>query len=217
MSNLRRASGLPKSKTMINIDEFISGFSSVFAKQVNMNPWSITSDLTAILNDIISGLDNNYSIQNGVAIHKSARVEDHVILKSPVIIGPECFIGSNAYLRNGVYLEKQSSIGPGCEVKTSIIFEHTEIAHFNFIGDSIIGSHVNFEAGSITANYFNERTDKTIPVLHNTSIINSHVEKFGSLVGDNCKIGANAVLSPGTILNSGTVVKRLQLIEQIKE
>jgi hypothetical protein len=40
------------------------------------------------------------------------------------------------------------------------------------------------------------------------------VEKFGALVGDGSKIGANAVLSPGTILAPDTVVKRLELIEQ---
>ncbi|MBO5563850.1 MAG: hypothetical protein J5939_09090 [Bacteroidales bacterium] len=40
------------------------------------------------------------------------------------------------------------------------------------------------------------------------------LHKFGSLVGDGCRIGANAVLSPGTILPPKTIVKRLQLIEQ---
>lgn len=30
----------------------------------------------------------------------------------------------------------------------------------------------------------------------------------------NCRIGANAVLSPGTLLLPKTIVKRLQLIEQ---
>jgi tetrahydrodipicolinate N-succinyltransferase len=32
--------------------------------------------------------------------------------------------------------------------------------------------------------------------------------KFGSLVGDRTKIGANAVLSPGTILEPDSIVKR---------
>jgi acetyltransferase-like isoleucine patch superfamily enzyme len=40
------------------------------------------------------------------------------------------------------------------------------------------------------------------------------VTKFGALVGDHSKIGANAVLSPGTILEPQTTVKRLELIEQ---
>jgi hypothetical protein len=40
------------------------------------------------------------------------------------------------------------------------------------------------------------------------------VTKFGALVGDHSKIGANAVLSPGSILKPESVVKRLELIEQ---
>jgi acetyltransferase-like isoleucine patch superfamily enzyme len=38
--------------------------------------------------------------------------------------------------------------------------------------------------------------------------------KFGALIGDHCRIGANAVLSPGTILKPGTVVPRLALVDQ---
>jgi hypothetical protein len=40
------------------------------------------------------------------------------------------------------------------------------------------------------------------------------VTKFGALVGDHSKIGANAVLSPGTILLPESVVRRLELVEQ---
>jgi NDP-sugar pyrophosphorylase family protein len=102
-------------------------------------------------------------------------------------------------------------------VKTSIIFENSAIAHFNYIGDSIIGKNVNFEAGSITANHYNERNNKRILVKIKTKIIDTNIEKFGALVGDDCKIGANAVLSPGTILEKKSIVKRLELIEQISE
>lgn len=164
---------------------------------------------------MIDELDDNFVVTNGIAIHKTAIIEERVTLKAPIIINENCFIGANSYLRNGVYLDKSTSVGPGCEVKTSIIFNDTEIAHLNFIGDSIIGSNVNFEAGSITANYFNERSNKSISVWYKEKVIDTLVSKFGSLVGDNCKIGANAVLSPGTILNPGTIVKRLELVEQM--
>ncbi len=36
----------------------------------------------------------------------------------------------------------------------------------------------------------------------------------GKPVGDGCRIGANAVLSPGTLLMPKTIVRRLELIEQ---
>ena len=104
----------------------------------------------------------------------------------------------------------------GVEIKSSIISNNSAVAHFNFIGDSIIGENVNFEAGSITANHFNERENKEIFVKIDDNIINTQVVKFGSLVGDFSKIGANSVLSPGTILKKNSVVKRLELIEQIK-
>lgn len=199
---------------MIVIDNFIKNFSDIFTEQKKLQPWEITKNLSGILLGLISQLDNNYVINDGVAIHKTAIVEKGAILKAPIIICEHCFVGANAYLRGGVYLGNRTLVGPGCEIKTSIIFGATEIAHFNFIGDSIIGSNINFEAGSITANYFNERTDKTISVLYNSNIVKTNVKKFGSLVGDNCKIGANAVLSPGTILIQDTIVKRLELVEQ---
>lgn len=200
---------------MINIDDFIKQFYKTFASETSLPPWEITKNLSGILRKMIEHLDSNFTVKDGIAIHKTTTVENGAILKAPIIINDNCFIGANAYLRNGVYLGRATSVGPGCEIKTSIIFNDTEIAHLNFIGDSIIGSNINFEAGSITANYFNEKPDKTISVLYNSKVIKTNTEKFGSLVGDNCKIGANAVLSPGTILTPNTVVKRLQLIEQL--
>ena len=161
-------------------------------------------------------LSDDFEINNGIAIHKTAIVGKNAILKAPLIIEENCFVAANACLRNGVFLSKNVKIGMGVEIKSSIISNNSAVAHFNFIGDSIIGENVNFEAGSITANHFNERENKEIFVKIDDNIINTQVVKFGSLIGDYSKIGANAVLSPGTILKKNSVVKRLELIEQIK-
>ena len=157
-----------------------------------------------------------FNIHNAIAIHKSATVETNVVLKTPVIIGENCFVATSAYLRGGVYLGNNSIVGPGCEIKSSLIFNDTTVAHFNFIGDSIVGNGVNIEAGSVFANHHNDRDDKTIRVAHNGSIVNTQTEKFGALVGDGSRIGANAVLCPGTVLERNAVVKRLELVEQAK-
>jgi NDP-sugar pyrophosphorylase family protein len=202
---------------MININNFISGFSSLLPEEIHDQPWIITNGLTCIIEKLISHLDDNYHIDNNIAIHKTAIIESGVVIKSPAIVGENCFVGANAYFREGVYLDNSVRIGPGCEIKNSIIFSGTAVAHFNYIGNSIIGGNVNFEAGSIAANHYNERASKNISVLYRSQIIETKVEKFGSLVGDNSKIGANAVLSPGTILEKNSIVKRLELIEQIRD
>jgi UDP-N-acetylglucosamine diphosphorylase / glucose-1-phosphate thymidylyltransferase / UDP-N-acetylgalactosamine diphosphorylase / glucosamine-1-phosphate N-acetyltransferase / galactosamine-1-phosphate N-acetyltransferase len=204
-----------KSNNMIPISQFIQSFPAAIDQQ-DKEPWEITTAIVEIIKGIISLLDEDFNINDGIAIHKTAVIESGVTIKPPVIIGEGCFIGAHAYLRGGVYLSDHVCIGPGCEIKSSIICSHSALAHFNFIGDSIIGGNVNFEAGSVTANHYNERIDKTIFVLHNTEIIDTESTKFGSLIGDYTKIGANAVLSPGTLLPASSVVKRLDLVEQVK-
>ena len=199
---------------MIQVDDFIDIFSASFPSLQGLQPWHITQNLASIILEMINSLDLNYRVDNGIAIHSTATIEEGSVLKPPLIICANCFIGAHAYLRGGVFLGSNVKIGTGCEIKSSIIFPNSSIAHFNFIGDSIIGTHVNFEAGSITANHFNERSDKMIAVFYRNDIIRTGSEKFGSLVGDRSKIGANAVLSPGTILGPDSVVKRLELIDQ---
>ena len=197
------------------IDDFIEQFATTFADYAASAPWELTGNISAILTAYISQLDDDYEIEDSIAVHKSAIIEKGVVLKGPLVICEGCFIGANAYFRGGVFLGRNSKIGTGCEIKSSIIFSNSNIAHFNFIGDSVIGSNVNFEAGSITANHYNERADKEISAVYNSAIIATNVVKFGALVGDNSRIGANAVLSPGTLLNKNSVVKRLELIDQI--
>ncbi|MFZ0598924.1 MAG: DapH/DapD/GlmU-related protein [Flavobacterium sp.] len=198
------------------IDNFIEDFSKTFTDLNQSEPWNITNDLKNIIGKMMLNLGDDYKIENNIAIHKSATIENNVTIKSPAIIGADCYIGANAYFREGVFLDKSVKIGPGCEIKSSIICSNTAIAHFNYIGNSIIGRNINFEAGSIAANHYNERINKKISVLYNSQIIETNSDKFGSLVGDNSRIGANAVLSPGTILVKNSIVKRLELVEQVK-
>jgi UDP-N-acetylglucosamine diphosphorylase / glucose-1-phosphate thymidylyltransferase / UDP-N-acetylgalactosamine diphosphorylase / glucosamine-1-phosphate N-acetyltransferase / galactosamine-1-phosphate N-acetyltransferase len=196
------------------VSDYISRMTAVAASQHKKMPWDITNNLSAIILQLIETCDNDYILNDGVAVHKTAVIEQNVVLKPPVLIGENVSIGANAYVRGPVLLDKGVHIGAGCEIKQSMIFADTAIAHFNYIGNSIIGSNVNFEAGSVAANHFNEREDRIISVIIDGRRVDTGVTKFGALVGDGCRIGANAVLSPGTILPKNYVVKRLELIEQ---
>ncbi|TAE58756.1 MAG: LpxA family transferase [Bacteroidetes bacterium] len=200
---------------MIRIEAFIGAFVPSFPHHTQSAPWDLVRELPALIEAQIADLDDSYHVHNNIAIHSSARIEQGVTLKGPLIVGKEVFIGSHAYLRGGVFLADHVSVGPGCEVKTSLIFDHSAIAHFNFIGDSLIGSYVNFEAGSVIANHYNEREDKHIFVQWGGKRIATGSHKFGAIVGDHSRIGANAVLSPGTLLPPRSIVKRLELVEQL--
>ncbi|TNJ46031.1 LpxA family transferase [Tamlana fucoidanivorans] len=200
---------------MLEIREYISGFNSFFPQIENLYPWELTSNLREIISKIIPKLsDLEYTVKNGVAIHKSTVIEKGVTIKKPFIAMENCHISANAYFREGVFLGNDVEIGPSTEIKRSIICSGTKIAHLNYIGDSIIGQNVNFEAGSVAANHYNEKQNQNILVKIENDLINTGVKKFGALIGDGSKIGANSVLSPGTLLQKESIVERLQLIKQ---
>lgn len=198
----------------MTINPYVLRFQALFDNLRNESPWHLIENVQKILLDKIETLGPDYKIFNNVAIHKSVTIDSHAILKGPAIISAHSFVGAHAYVRGGVFLDEHVTLGPGCEVKTSFVFSHTALAHFNFIGDSILGSHVNLEAGAVIANHFNERKDKRISVWVDGNKFHTGLTKFGSLVGDHTMIGANAVLSPGTILQPNSIVKRLELVDQ---
>lgn len=178
-------------------------------------PWRITAGAAAIVERLLTALEETEFLRHdGSAIHRAAIVEPGAVVKAPAIIGPDCFIAAGAYLRGGAWLDRGVILGPGAELKSSFLFAGTKLAHFNFVGDSILGSDVNLEAGSIVANYRNERADKQIRVRIGARLEATGVEKFGALVGDGARIGANAVLAPGSVISPGQIVPRLTLVDQ---
>jgi bifunctional N-acetylglucosamine-1-phosphate-uridyltransferase/glucosamine-1-phosphate-acetyltransferase GlmU-like protein len=186
-------------------------------KLPDIAPWDFCADIVAIIEQSLAHLPSHYvRAASGIAVHTTATVESGAVLKPPCIIGENCFVASYAYLRGGVWLAANVILGPSVEVKSSVIGEGSKAAHFNFVGDSVIGRDVNIEAGAIVANYRNERADKEIVCFDGERLIRTGREKFGSLIGDGCRVGANAVLAPGTILRPATVVPRLALVDQIE-
>lgn len=199
---------------MIKLSSYLKRFEFSPFNNPSILPWDLVKGLPDLLKQHQTELGGDYVKQGEAWIHSSARIESGVTLKGPMIIGPNCFIGAHAYLRGGVFLDEKVIIGPGCEIKSSILFAGTAAAHFNFVGDSLVGSEVNFEAGSVTANHYNERKDKRIFITLAGARKDTGVVKFGALIGDGSRIGANAVLSPGTILSPGAMVGRLELVQQ---
>ncbi|MCU0117750.1 transferase [Pseudomonas sp. B2M1-30] len=174
----------------------------------------ISQDCENQVLSLLEGLGASYRRHGNVAIHESADVEHGAVLKGPIIIGEGSFVAAGAYLRGGVYLGRNCIVGPSCELKSSFMLDGSKLAHFNFVGDSLIGEGVNIEAGAIIANYRNELDGADISIRYAGSVIETGVKKFGALVGDGCKIGANAVIAPGAILRPNTHVPRLGLIDQ---
>lgn len=180
-------------------------------------PWELTSNSIEAVGRLLTDIGSDYEIVVNVAVHRTAVVEFHASIKGPAVIGPHCFVAATSLIRGGCWLDENCIIGPASELKSSFMFRDSKLAHFNFVGDSILGSDVNLEAGSIIANCRNELPGSTIRIFQPGETIETGVLKFGALIGDGCKLGANAVVAPGAVLKPKTVVQRLGLVDQYLE
>ena len=142
-----------------------------------------------------------------IFLDRGTVLEPSAIIKGPAIIGKDCEIRQGAYLRGNVLVGDHCVIGHNTEVKNSIIMNHTEAGHFNYIGDSIIGSYVNLGAGSRLANLEfrtpKEKREVTFPYISlevEGTTVKTGRQKFGAILGDHAEIGCNAVLCPGVLL-----------------
>lgn len=201
------------SAAALSIEQFVDAIrASPLQQWESLSPWELTSQSEAVVRQLLSAVaEPEYVVNNEVAVHVSATIESGAVLKGPLILGPHCFVAAGAYLRGGNWVAERCIFGPGAELKSSFVFSETRLAHFNFVGDSILGSGVNLEAGSIICNYRNERPDKEIRVRIGAELLRTGCTRFGALVGDRSRLGANAVVAPGAILAVGSVVPRASL------
>ena len=136
--------------------------------------------------------------EEGVWIHKTAKVFPSAYLGSPCIIGPNTEVRHCAFIRGSALVGADCVVGNSVELKNVILFNHVQTPHYNYVGDSILGYFSHMGAGSITSNV---KSDKKLVVVHNgTGQVETGIKKFGAMLGDYVEVGCNAVCNPGTVI-----------------
>ena len=143
-------------------------------------------------------------IGKNVFIGEGTVVEDGVMIKGPAIIGRNCQIRHNAYFREHVIVGDNCVVGNSCELKGAILFNNSQVPHFNYVGDSIIGHKAHLGAGVILSNV--KSLKGNVAIQHEGKSFDTGLRKFGALVGDGVEIGCNTVLNPGSIIGRKSVI-----------
>lgn len=152
------------------------------------------SDVVIDVNVVIEG---NCTIGNHVKIGAGSVIKDSTISDNSVIapysvfenatVGQNNQIGPFARLRPNAVTADDVHIGNFVELKNTQMAQGSKANHLAYLGDSVIGEKTNIGAGTITANY-------------------DGVNKFKTTIGDEVRIGSNAVLvAPVTIGDKVTV------------
>ncbi|MEZ5406298.1 MAG: UDP-N-acetylglucosamine diphosphorylase [Verrucomicrobiia bacterium] len=133
-----------------------------------------------------------------VFIGKGTVVEHGAFIKGPAWIGENCHIRSGCYIRENVILGNGVIAGNSCEFKNCILLNESEVPHFSYVGDSILGYRAHLAAGVILSNL--KLTRDHIVIRHAGETIDTGLNKFGAVIGDETEVGCNSVISPGSLL-----------------
>ncbi len=161
---------------------FDSGVSIIDESGIIIGPnVTIGSDTVILPGTIIKG---ETRIGNGCTIGPNSMIFDCEIGNNVVFNASQAqksrfeagvTVGPFSNIRSGCVLHENVHVGDFVEVKNSEIGKGTKAGHLTYVGDSDVGSGVNFGCGVVTVNY-------------------DGVKKSRTTIGDNAFIGCNTNL-----------------------
>lgn len=143
------------------------------------------------------------TVKGKVIIEDGVRIYEYTTVNGPCYIGPGCIIGNNSLVRDYSHIGERTVVGFSTEVKNCYVGSDCWF-HANYVGDSIIMDGCSFGSGSVTANF---RFDEgPVKVRINSEAVNTGLDKFGCIMGENCKTGINASIMPGMKIGPNSIV-----------
>lgn len=181
-------------------------------------PWEALKGISDFIREIGPTLDPEIYEKRGedIWVAKNATVFPSAYLNGPLIIDEGAEIRHCAFIRGSAIVGKGSVVGNSTELKNVIIFNHVQVPHYNYVGDSILGYRSHMGAGSITSNV---KSDKTLVVVKDTYDTKEEIEtglkKFGAMLGDYVEVGCNSVLNPGTVIGRNSNIYPLSRVRGV--
>jgi bifunctional UDP-N-acetylglucosamine pyrophosphorylase/glucosamine-1-phosphate N-acetyltransferase len=168
-------------------------------------PWDILAANEALLPkmepSILGEVETGATLKGNVSIGSGTVIRSGSYILGPVLIGEECDIGPNCFIRASTCLGSDVRIGNAVEVKNSAVMDGTKIGHLSYLGDSVVGANCNFGAGTIASNLRHDKA--SIRSYIKGEMAESGRRKLGVIMGDEVKTGINTTIYPGTVIEPG--------------
>lgn len=165
-------------------------------------PWEVLPRIGEYLSSLELS-DDYIKVREGVYIHKGAVVAESALILPPTVICEGAEVRHGAYIRGKVYVGRGCVVGNSTELKNSIMLDGAKAPHYNYVGDSILGSDSHLGASAIASNLKSDKSEVTVKgdVCYHTGL-----RKLGAILGDRAEVGCGAVLNPGTVIGKGARV-----------
>lgn len=178
-------------------------------------PWEVLSEIGSFIKELGPTLPTEEfdNPTENVWIHKSVSVAKTATINGPLIIDADTEVRPGAFIRGNAIVGKNCVVGNSTELKNVVLFNTVQVPHYNYVGDSVLGTHSHMGAGSITSNV---KSDKTLVVVKSgDEKIETGLKKFGAMIGDYVEVGCNSVLNPGTVIGRNSNIYPLSSVRGV--
>lgn len=147
-------------------------------------------------------LEGQTIVGSGCMIGANSRLTDAVVgdgttVQNSIIwdstVGKRCQIGPFAYIRPGCVLSDDIKVGDFVELKKAQVAKGSKIPHLSYVGDALVGSHVNIGCGTITCNYDGKNKHQT-------------VIEDDAFIGSNTNLVAPVTIHAGATIGAGSTI-----------
>ena len=178
-------------------------------------PWEALKGIKDMIMAVGEKLPKDEYIKKAenVWVANDATIYPTATIIGPTIIGHNTEVRPGAFIRGSVLVGEDCVVGNSTELKNCILFDHVEVPHYNYVGDSIYGYHSHTGAGTIASNL---KTGGSNVVVHNEGVdMETGCRKFGAMVGDYADVGCNAVMNPGTVVGRHSRIYPTSLVRGV--
>lgn len=198
-----------KASDLFDLPTSLERFSEFFTPE--MAPWEWVKNIKDALASVdFTKLESKKDIPAGVAIegdvyiHPTVSLPPYAHIKGPAWIGAHTEIRIGCFVRGNVIVGEGCVMGNSCEYKNSLLMDKVETPHYNYVGDSVLGTRAHLGAGVICANLRLDRKNVLLSLPEGR--IDSNMRKLGAMVAEYAEAGCNSVLQPGAILMKRAIV-----------
>ena len=184
-------------------------------------------------------INSEVKISAGTVVHPNCHIKGETVIGSKCEIGPNttidsCTVGNETTITNSVLCQSKvgsnTNIGPfayvrpNCEIgdkikvgdfvelKNSKIANGTKISHLTYVGDSDVGSNVNFGCGTVTVNY--DGTKKHRTVIGNNVFIGCNANLVAPVkIDDNAFIAAGSTITDDVESDALAIARARQVVK----
>lgn len=180
-------------------------------------PWHVLSMMKYFLSTISQQkigknvIISKTAIINGITVlGDNVKIGDYVKISGPCYIGKDTVIADYAMVRES-HIGDNCLVGGYSEVARSYL-SNKVMLHRNYVGDSVLGEGVLMGSGAVTANFrFDE---KNVYSIVGERKIDTNLNKCGTVIGSNSKIGVNTTIFPGVKIGRNTFVSPSEIVDK---